>query len=127
MIENPAWYVVHAKHQQDRIAADALERRGFAVYLPMRQTLVRHARKAQISAQARKMAQGWKSNRAPDTPARYVAPQDELGMTRDEAAKASSEWHLERAKALGALPVPQLSAEALKTIGLAPRRAEDAA
>lgn len=85
------------------------------------------ARRAQIATQARKMAHGWKSNRAPETPARYVAPQDELGMTRDEAAKATAEWRLERAKAIGALPVPQLSAEAIKTIGLAPRRAEDAA
>lgn len=91
------------------------------------QTPEERARRAQIATQARKMAHGWKSNRAPETPARYVAPQDELGMTRDEAAKATAEWHLERAKALGALPAPKLSAEAVKTIGLQPRLADDAA
>ena len=85
------------------------------------------ARRAQIAAQARAMAQGWKSRDAGPTPARYRSNADDPGMTRDDAAKASAEWHLERAKALGALPAPKLSAEALKTIGMLPRRVDDAA
>lgn len=48
MIENPAWYVVHTRSQQDRLCADALERKGFAVYLPMRQTKIKHARREEI-------------------------------------------------------------------------------
>ena len=91
------------------------------------QTPEQQARRAQIAAQARAMAHGWKSRDAAPTPARYRSNADDPGMTRDEAAKATAEWHLERAKALGALPAPQLSAEALKTIGLSPRRTEDAA
>lgn len=48
MIENPAWYVVHTRSKQDRLCADALERKQFMVYLPMRQTKIRHARREQV-------------------------------------------------------------------------------
>lgn len=46
--EDTAWFVVHTKFQQDRICADALERKKFGVYLPMRQTVVTHARRKQV-------------------------------------------------------------------------------
>lgn len=46
-IEDTAWFVVHTKANQDRICEDALRRKRFGVYLPMRQIIVTHARKKQ--------------------------------------------------------------------------------
>lgn len=48
MTENLDWFIVHTKSKQDRICADSLERKKFGVYLPMRQTIISHARKKQI-------------------------------------------------------------------------------
>lgn len=80
-------------------------------------------RRAEIAAQVRKMAHGWKSRDARPTPARYQ-PQREDGMTRDEARARSAEWHLERAKMLASLPVPKASPDLAAMLA---KRREDAA
>lgn len=81
------------------------------------------ARRARIAAEARKMAHGWKSRRAPETPARY-RPEAEDGMTRDEAYAWSAERHLDRAKMLAALPAPKASPELAARLA---KRKDDAA
>lgn len=85
------------------------------------------ARRAQIAAEARKMVHGWKSRDSAPTPARYQPLQND-GMTRDEAATATVEYHERRLEQLAAMPLPKLSDEALKTIGHARRHTkQDAA
>lgn len=73
------------------------------------------AQRARIAAMARAAAQGWKSRDAAPTPARY-APEVGAGMTRDDGARASAVWHLERARELGAAPLPVASPDLLKAI-----------
>lgn len=45
-----AWFLVHTKAHAERLTQEALERRGFVVYLPMGQRFVTHARKREVVA-----------------------------------------------------------------------------
>lgn len=44
------WYIVHSKIRAERMTADALERKGFEVFLPMETCEITHARKKQVVA-----------------------------------------------------------------------------
>jgi transcriptional antiterminator RfaH len=46
--QRTAWYAIHSKSMAERLAADALTRKGFETYLPMSTLRVRHARRTQI-------------------------------------------------------------------------------
>ncbi len=48
--EGRHWFVVHTKHQAERLTADTLARKGFQVYLPMLTKEVKHARATQVVA-----------------------------------------------------------------------------
>lgn len=46
--DTTAWFVAHTRCNQERLCAEALERKGFDVYLPMKTVRVSHARRAQV-------------------------------------------------------------------------------
>lgn len=110
MFHDHSWYIVHTKHQQDRICAEALERKRFGVYLPMGQRIVKHARREEVvmrPALGRYLFVGFD-------------PEGQLGRMMSEVKRTIGvEWMIQPAGTRAPLPVPPSIVEAL-------RAAEDA-
>lgn len=110
MFHDHSWYIVHTKHQQDRICAEALERKRFGVYLPMGQRVVKHARREEVvmrPALGRYLFVGFD-------------PEQPLGRLMSEVKRTIGvEWMIQPAGSRAPLPVPPSIVEAL-------RNAEDA-
>lgn len=110
MFHEHTWFIVHTKFQQDRICADALERKRFGVYLPMRQTIVTHARRKEVvmrPALGRYLFVGFD-------------PNEPLGKLMSECKRTIGvEWMIQPAGSRAPLPVPVGIVAAL-------RQAEDA-
>lgn len=97
MVQDHTWFIIHTKFQQDRICADALERKKFGVYLPMRQTIVTHARRKEIvmrPALGRYLFVGFD-------------PNEPLGKLMSECKRTIGvEWMIQPAGSRAPLPVP---------------------
>ncbi len=110
MFQDHLWFIIHTKFQQDRICADALERKKFGVYLPMRQTIVTHARRKEVvmrPALGRYLFVGFD-------------PEQPLGKLMSECKRTIGvEWMIQPAGSRAPLPVPS-------NIIMALRQAEDA-
>lgn len=110
MFHDHSWYIVHTKHQQDRICAEALERKRFGVYLPMGQRIVKHARREEVvmrPALGRYLFVGFD-------------PEGQVGRMMSEVKRTIGvEWMIQPAGTRSPLPIPPSIVEAL-------RRAEDA-
>lgn len=106
MFHDHNWFIVHTKFQQDRICAEALERKRFGVYLPMGQRIVKHARREEVvmrPALGRYLFVGFD-------------PEAQIGRLMSEVKRTIGvEWMIQPAGSRAPLPVPPAIVEALRT------------